>query len=83
MTNLLSEFRLQRTHMDQWINIYKHLEKVVGCGYYALRKTKYGTKLVRSDRSPSSKALFDTKRQPSVGHNDRRQSILNKRKVNE
>ena len=64
----------------EWVNRYKNIEKTVGAGYYALRNTKYGSKLVKADRSPSGTyKSFINNRVPSVGHNSRRQNILNKR----
>ena len=67
--------------MPEWINRYKSIETTVGAGYYALRKTKYGSKLVKADRSPSGTILarVRNKRVPSVGHNPRRQRILDRR----
>jgi len=67
-----------------------YVETPVGAGYYALRHTtaksgiKY-TKLVKADRSPGPKYTFGMapKLVPSVGHNARRQQILDKRKTNE
>ena len=64
--------------MPEWINKYKSIETTVGAGYYALRKTKYGSKLVKADRSPSG-AVLASRRVPSVGHNPRRQRILDRR----
>jgi len=70
--------------MPTWTNRYKHLETLVGAGYYALRAntSKAGrlyTKLVKADRSPSNFVHYEGTRKPSVGHNARRQRILNKR----
>lgn len=65
--------------METWTNRYKSIEKVVGGGYYALRKTKYGSKLVKADRGPGNHVFFTGTREPSVGHNPRRQAILDKR----
>ena len=67
-----------------YVNNYD--EVPVGAGYWALRRTiaasgKAYTKLVKRDRSPSGTvmALSMSKRVPSVGHNARRQRILDKR----
>ena len=67
--------------MNQWINRYAHLEHKVGGGYYALRKTRLGSKLVVADRSPDTNVPYQY-REPSIGHNSRRQRILNKRRIN-
>ena len=63
-------------------------EVPVGAGYYALRRTKSKgnkgyTKLVQRDRSPSGTIHVMIRRggvklTPSVGHNARRQHILDK-----
>ena len=37
--------------MEPWSNRYKSME--VSIGFWAKRKTKYGFKLVKSDRSPT------------------------------
>lgn len=63
-------------------NKVNYKTKPVGASYYALRlnKSKAGlsyTKLVKADRSNlSGKYPYI---EPSVGHNSRRQAILNKR----
>lgn len=65
-------------------NKVNHKTKPVGAGYYALHlnKSKAGlsyTKLVKADRSDfSGKYPYI---EPSVGHNPRRQAILDKRKA--
>ena len=67
--------------MPEWVNRYKEIETKVGAGFYALRRTKYGSKLVKADRSPSEtiSARVAGKRVPSIGHNPRKQRILNRR----
>jgi len=69
---------------EQYVNTFD--EVPVGAGYYAFRRTisktgKGYTKLVKRDRSPVGTiwARMPVKRTPSVGHNARRQRILNKR----
>jgi len=65
-------------------------ETPVGAGYYALRENtskcgKKYTKLVKANRSPEpAYGVLNTppKLTPSVGHNQRRQKILDKRKTN-
>ena len=72
---------------DKYVNNFD--EVPVGAGYYAFRRTiskanKGYTKLVKRDRSPSGKVwsrILGGKRTPSVGHNARRQRILDKRKL--
>jgi len=66
-------------------NTIMYNETKVGAGYYALRKTKSKsgrtyTKLVKADRSPLLKVRVSGL-EPSVGHNERRQRILNKREL--
>ena len=65
-------------------------ETPVGARYYALRHNtsncgKKYSKLIKADRSPSPKYIFGVapKLTPSVGHNERRQRILDERKANE
>ena len=65
--------------MNIWTNVYAHIETPVGAGYWALRKTKHGSKLVKRDRGPGNHVPFSGVREPSVGHNPRRQAILDKR----
>jgi len=70
--------------MPTWTNRYKHLETLVGAGYYALRAntSKAGrlyTKLVKADRSPSNHIDRSMITTPSIGHNARRQHILDRR----
>jgi len=57
--------------MPEWENRYKSIETVVGGGFYALRKTKYGSKLVMADRSPlvrkDDSIKGDLRTEPLVG----------------
>ena len=69
--------------MDMYHNMYADIETQVGAGYWALRKTKYGSKLVKADRGPGIHVYHEGTRKPSVGHNERRRQILRKRKENE
>jgi len=72
---------------EGYVNNYD--EVPVGAGYYAFRRTvskagKGYTKLVKRDRSPSGTIHVMIRRggvklTPSVGHNARRQHILDKR----
>lgn len=63
--------------MNSYVNRYR--ETIVGAGYYALRPTKYGSKLVKADRSPT--ISLNGKGIPKTGHNPRRQRILDKRNL--
>jgi len=71
--------------MNIWENIYTHLETPIGAGFYALREntsasgSKY-TKLVTRFRGPGNHIDHTKVTQPSIGHNARRQIILDKRK---
>lgn len=67
-----------------WSNSHRNNEKVVGAGYYSLRTNGKYIKLAKADRSPklrrNRKNPLD-KLVPSVGHNDRRNTILYKRQL--
>lgn len=65
------------------VDTVKYDESRVGAdGYWAKRKTKYGWKLVKSDRSKvlDRTGLAVIKLEPNTGHNERRAKILTKRK---
>jgi len=72
------------------LNKVIYSETLIGAGYCALRHNtsksgKKYTKLVKADRSSTPKYVFGMtpKLAPSVGHNTRRQQILDKRKTND
>ena len=63
-----------------------HHESDIGAGYYAFRHItsqagKLYTKLVKRDKSNQLNPFTRPYIKPSTGHNQRRQAILDKRKV--
>jgi len=78
---------MQAIKNEAYVNKFE--EVPVGAGFWAFRRTiaasgKAYTKLVKRDRSPSGTIHVvltrgDVKLKPSVGHNPRRQKIIDKR----